>query len=263
MKSLTSCFIIFLLFFGCRPGIKQEQISMKQDQHSFSRPDEARVTHLNWKANVDFGTKTIQAVATWNVETANDAQEIIFDTKNLTIEKILIDNQPAEHKLAEADPIFGQALTVSLTPDTKTVSIFYKTDPQAEALQWLSPQQTADKTNPFLFTQSEAILARSWVPCQDSPSVRFTYDAEVTVPANLLALMSASNPKEKNSTGTYAFTMKQPIPSYLLALAVGDIKFHGISQRSGIYAEPSLVDTGSMGICRSGKNDCWRRRTVR
>ncbi len=179
MKSLTSCFVIFLLFLGCRPGIKQEQISMKQDQHSFSKPDHARVTHLNWKATVDFDTKTIQAVATWNVETAKDAQEIIFDTKDLTIEKILIDNQPAEHKLAEADPILGQALSVSLTPDTKTVSIFYKTDPQAEALQWLSPQQTADKTNPFLFTQSEAILARSWVPCQDSPSVRFTYDAEV------------------------------------------------------------------------------------
>jgi aminopeptidase N len=119
---------------------------------------------LNWKATVDFDTKTIQAVATWNVETGKDAQEIIFDTKDLTLKKILIDNQPAEHKLAEPDPILGQALSVSLTPDTKTVSIFYKTNPQAEALQWLSPQQTADKTNPFLFTQSEAILARSWVP---------------------------------------------------------------------------------------------------
>ena len=245
MKSLTSCFVIFLLFHGCRPGIKQEQISMKQDQHSFSKPDHARVTHLNWKATVDFDTKTIQAVATWNVETGKGAQEIIFDTKDLTIEKILIDDQPAEHKLAEADPILGQALSVPLTPDAKTVSIFYKTDPQAEALQWLSPQQTADKTNPFLFTQSEAILARSWVPCQDSPSVRFTYDAEVTVPANLLALMSAANPKEKNSTGVYTFTMKQPIPSYLLALSVGDIKFHEISQRSGIYGEPSLVDTAA------------------
>jgi leukotriene-A4 hydrolase len=246
MKSLTSSFVIFLLLFlGCRPGIKQEQISMKEDQHSFSTPDHARVTHLNWKASVDFNTKTIQAVATWNVEIANDAQEIIFDTKSLTIEKILVDDQPAEYKLAEADPIFGQALSVSLTPDTKTVSIFYKTNPEAEALQWLSPQQTADKTNPFLFTQSEAILARSWVPCQDSPRVRFTYDAEVKVPANLLALMSASNPKEKNSKGIYSFTMKQPIPSYLLALSVGDIKFHTISQRSGIYAEPSVVDTAA------------------
>ena len=112
-------------------------------------------------------------------------------------------------------------------------------------MQWLSAQQTASKNNPFLFTQSEAILARSWVPCQDSPSIRFTYDAEVTVPANLLALMSASNPREKNTTGIYQFAMRQPIPSYLLALSVGDIKFHEISQRSGIYAEPSLVDTAA------------------
>ncbi len=246
MKSLTSCFVIFLLFLGCQPGKKQEQASMKQDQHSFSKPDHARVTHLTWKAKVDFDTKTIHAVATWNVEVAPGAQEIIFDTKDLTIEKILLDdNQPVDPVLANADPIFGQALTISLKPDTKTVSIFYKTSPEAEALQWLSAQQTASKNNPFLFTQSEAILARSWVPCQDSPSIRFTYDAEVTVPANLLALMSASNPREKNTTGIYQFAMRQPIPSYLLALSVGDIKFHEISQRSGIYAEPSLVDTAA------------------
>jgi leukotriene-A4 hydrolase len=246
MKSLTSCFVIFLLFLACQPGKKQEQTSMKQDQHSFSKPDRARVTHLTWKAKVDFDTKTIQAVATWNVEVAPDAQEIIFDTKDLSIEKILLDdNQPVDLVLADADPIFGQALTIPLNPDTKTVSIFYKTNPEAEALQWLSPQQTASKSNPFLFTQSEAILARSWVPCQDSPSIRFTYDAEVTVPANLLALMSASNPREKNTTGIYQFAMRQPIPSYLLALSVGDIKFHEISHRSGIYAEPSLVDTAA------------------
>jgi leukotriene-A4 hydrolase len=246
MKLLTSCLIIFLIFTGCQPEKKQEQTSMKKDQHSFSKPDQARVTHLNWKATVDFETKTIQAVAIWNIEAAEGAEEIIFDTKGLVIEKIVLDNdQTVEQKLAEADIILGQALTVPLKPDTKTVSIFYKTDPQAEALQWLSPQQTASKRDPFLFTQSQAILARSWVPCQDSPSIRFTYEAEVTIPKQLLALMSASNPKEKNSTGVYRFNMKQPIPSYLLALSVGDIKFHEISQRSGIYAEPSIVDTAA------------------
>ena len=112
MKSLTSCFIIFLVFLGCQPGKKQEQTSMKQDQHSFSKPELARVTHLNWKAKVDFNTKTIQAVATWNVQLAPDAQEIIFDTKDLAIEKILLDDsEPVTPVLAESDPLFGQALT--------------------------------------------------------------------------------------------------------------------------------------------------------
>src|SRR5215204_2433562 len=119
MKSLTSCFIIFLVFLGCQPGKKQEQTSMKQDQHSFSKPEVARVTHLNWKAKIDFNTKTIQAVATWNVQLTPDAQEIIFDTKGLAIDKILLDDsQLVEPVLAGSDPIFGQALTIPVTLDT-------------------------------------------------------------------------------------------------------------------------------------------------
>jgi aminopeptidase N len=72
--------------------------------------------------------------------------------------------------------------------------------------------------------------------------IRFTYDANVTVPKELLALMSASNPQSKNETGVYHFEMKQAIPSYLLALAVGDVAFKPVSERSGVYAEPSVLD---------------------
>ena len=246
MKVLTPCFIIILLAFGCRPEAKQELASMKQDPHSYSRPETARVTHLQWKAKIDFDAKVIDATATWTIETTGDVQQIIFDTKDLAVEKVSLDaNQPVEFKLEAADPTMGQALVIPIKPETKTVSIFYKTSPSAEALQWLSPQQTASKQHPFLFTQSQAILARSWVPSQDSPSIRFTYDAEVTVPTELLALMSASNPREKNSDGVYKFNMKQPIPAYLLALAVGDAQFREISSRTGIYAEPSVVDTAA------------------
>src|SRR5690606_30025527 len=135
------------------------------------------------------------------------------------------------------DDILGQSLSIDVAPDTRSVQIRYRTSPEAEALQWLTAHQTAGKLHPFLFTQSQAILARSWVPCQDTPGVRFTYDADVTVPAHLMALMSAANPMEKNDTGVFHFQMKQPIPSYLLALAVGDITFKPISDRAGVYAE--------------------------
>jgi len=217
-----------------------------QDPHSYAQPQEARVTHLHWKASVDFNTKIIKAVASWSIQAQPDADLITFDTKGLTIEKITLDKDtPAEFRLAENNPLLGQALAVLIKPGTTTVNIYYQTSPEAEAVQWLSPQQTAGKKSPFLFTQSQAILARSWVPCQDSPSIRFTYDAEVTVPNDLLAMMSASNPQTKNDSGTYHFEMKQPIPSYLLALAVGDVSFKPISNRSGIYAEPSLVDTAA------------------
>lgn len=218
----------------------------EQDIHSFALPDDARVTHLHWKATVDFETKTIKAVASWDIASNADADIILFDTKGLNIEKITLDDEvPTTFRLAASDSLLGEALAVLIKPTTKKVNIYYKTSPDAEAIQWLGAQQTSGKKFPFLFTQSQAILARSWVPCQDSPGVRFTYDADVTVPKELLALMSASNPSVKNAEGVYHFEMKQPIPSYLLALSVGDLSFKAISSRSGVYAEPGVIDTAA------------------
>lgn len=216
---------------------------MKTDPHSFSRPAEARVTHLQWDATVDFETRTISALASWDIQPSAGADTIIFDAKGLSISKITLDNDaPAEYTHADRDSIRGQALSVAIRPDTRRVNIYYETSPDAEALQWLEPSQTAGKRHPFLFTQSQAILARTWVPCQDSPGVHFTYDATVRVPPELLALMSASNPMVKNDSGRYAFSMRQPISSYLLALSVGDLAFRKISERSAVYAEPSVVE---------------------
>jgi leukotriene A-4 hydrolase/aminopeptidase len=217
---------------------------MKSDPHSYSRPGEATVKNLQWTATVNFDTKTIDGIASWTIE-GSDADSIILDIKDLEIKKVRVDNAAANFTVGEKDEILGQALAIPIRPDTKSIQIHYQTSPGAEALQWLSAQQTAGKKFPFLFTQSQAILARSWVPCQDSPGVRFTYQADVTIPKDLIALMSASNPQEKNATGKYHFEMKQPISSYLLALAVGDLEFKSISDRSGVYAEKSLVDTAA------------------
>lgn len=237
------CLLLALLLSACGSVQNHEIPVMKQDPHSYARPAEAVTKHLNWNARVNFDTKTIAATALWDIESSGDADTIVFDTKGLNIRRVVLDNgQPADIRLGQNDPVLGQRLAVAITPETKRVQIQYETGPDAEALQWLTAQQTAGKEHPFLFTQSQAILARSWVPCQDSPGVRFTYEAHVTVPKDLLALMSASNPQEKNANGEYHFTMKQPIPSYLLALAVGDIGFQAISDRSGVYAEQPVVD---------------------
>jgi leukotriene A-4 hydrolase/aminopeptidase len=217
---------------------------MQSDPHSFSAPSKARVTHLHWNATVDFTRKVIEATATWDIQVSPGEQEIVFDTKGLSIKKVSLDDgTQTEFSLDSADVLLGQALRIRLDNKTKSISIEYETQPGTEAVQWLEPQQTAGKEKPFLFTQSQAILARSWIPCQDSPGIRFTYEADVTVPKDLLALMSASNPQKKNESGSYHFEMKQPIPSYLLALAAGEIEFEAISDRSGIYAEPSVLDT--------------------
>jgi leukotriene-A4 hydrolase len=216
---------------------------MHQDAHSLANPDDVRVTHLSWKANVDFGTKTISATASWIIDNKTQSDVALFDTKDLQIMNITLDDEvPTEFRIAVKDSLLGEALAVMINKDTKKVNITYRTSPSAEAVQWLEPSQTAGKAHPFMFTQSQAILARSWVPCQDSPNVRFTYDAEVTVAKDYLPLMSASNPQQKNLSGTYQFRMEQPIPSYLLALAVGDIDFRPISNRTGIYAEPLILE---------------------
>lgn len=250
MKRLTLPLVacMMMLATGCQRERQPatDEPMMPKDPHSFAQPSDARVTHLHWKAVVDFDTHRLHATASWTIEATPDADIILLDTKGLAIDSVTRnDGQPASYKLSAPDTLLGQGLAVLLTPDTRTIHIHYHTSPEAEALQWLSPAQTAGKQQPFLFTQSQAILARSWVPCQDSPQVRFTYDAEVTVPPQLMALMSASNPQHKNDSGRYTFHMAQPIPSYLLALTVGDIVFQPVSTRAGVYAEPSMIDTAT------------------
>ncbi|WP_019947256.1 M1 family metallopeptidase [Hymenobacter aerophilus] len=215
------------------------------DPHSHARPAEVSVRHLQLQLTVDFATQTLAGHATWQLHrSATTASELLLDARDLLIEEVLLGEAdagtPAEFELGPADLVLGQALRIPLEADTTTVTVRYRTGPGAAALQWLQPAQTAG-TSPFLFTQSQAILARTWLPCQDSPGVRFTYEARITVPAELLALMSASNPQQLSASGQYEFRMEQPIPAYLMALAVGDLQFAPLSARTGVYAEPATL----------------------
>ncbi len=234
---------------ACKQGQEAEkaieEMSISGDLHSYSKPEQAKVQHLDWNAEVDFDAKVIRAMATWTL--AEGAKEqVIFDTHDLNIESVVDETgNPLVFELSARDETFGQALSIQLPENTRKLSITYTTSPTAKALQWTAPEQTEDKVHPFLYTQSQAILARTWIPCQDSPGIRFTYKAEVKVDPALLALMSASNPQSTNSEGIYLFDMPQPIPSYLLALAVGDLYFKPVGPKTGVYAEASVVDTAA------------------
>jgi len=248
MKKSALLFCIILGLYSCKEKSEMENNRIttkdfqKRDQHSFAKPKEAFITHLKWDAEVDFEEKRIGAIAQYDIQKYPNATEIILDTKNLDIENVWRNKDDSiDFELKGRDELLGRALSIPINPDTKTISIQYKTSQNAEALQWLTATQTRGES-PFLFTQSQAILCRSWIPVQDSPGIRFTYEAKVKVPEGNLALMSAENPKEIDSTGQYSFKMKQPIPAYLMALAVGNLSYHETGAETGIYAEPATME---------------------
>ena len=225
------------------PAVKQDAV----DIHSFAKPAETRVTHVALDLRADMQAHELRGTATLTVQRRAGATELVLDTKDLDIEKVA-DGSGAtlEHTLGEADPVKGRPLTVKLGDRQGPVVVSYKTRPSAGALQWLSPEQTAGKGQPYLFSQGQAILTRTWIPTQDSPGIRQTYSAKITVPAPLRAVMSAEHvsdpPPAASGDRTFEFRMANAIPPYLIALAIGDIGNTAIGSRTAVYTEPSALE---------------------
>lgn len=220
-----------------------------QDFHSYSNPQEIRVRHLDLDLDVNFERKILKGTATLSFERLSQKSDasLILDTRALNISKVEASAdgksfQNTEFTVGSTDAVLGAPLTIRLPERAAHVRIHYSTSPNASGLQWLEPAQTAGKKYPFLFTQSEAIHARSWIPLQDSPQVRVTYTAHVRTPQHLLAVMSAENDASAKPDGDYSFRMTQPVPSYLIALAVGDLQFKSLGHRTGVYAEPPVIE---------------------
>ncbi|MDC3406767.1 M1 family metallopeptidase [Bacteroidia bacterium] len=241
-KYLFIALTLIITFLGCTKNQKNDNF-LNKDTHSYANFNDVRIKHLMLDLRVDFSEKTLDGKVDISIENYTKARQLILDSKDLTIHKVLLeDSIETSFSLGEKSEVFGQPLTVEVEPSTKVVSVYYTTSPDAEALQWLTPEQTLGKVHPFLFSQSQAILARSWVPCQDGPGVKFTYEATIKTDSNLIALMSAENGTTKNENGVYTFKMDQPISSYLLALTVGDLAFASTGRNSGVYAEPAMLE---------------------
>lgn len=226
-----------------------------KDSHSFARPDQIAVKRVELDLKVDFEQKELRGSATLTAERRpgcpTDAP-LRLDTRGLLIEAVSgLDDpgRPSElrHTLGGADRILGSPLVIELPTGVTRVKIEYKTTLRSQALLWLEPEGTAGGKSPFLFTQSEAIQARSWIPLQDSPAVRVTYAATIQVSAPLTAVMSAELKSKRETRGrrTFSFEMAQAIPPYLIALAVGDLSFRELGPRTGVFAEPSVVEAAA------------------
>lgn len=220
-----------------------------QDEHSWSQPGKVRIRHLTLDLKVDFERRELRGFVDLALDWRDPkARELVLDTRDLQIDKVLAKSGDsgwyrAAHQLESGDPVFGSKLSITLRRQHEIVRIRYRTSPSASGLQWLEPSMTAGGKHPFLFSQSQAIHARSWVPLQDTPGVRFTYSARIRTAPQLMAVMSADNDPAAMRNGSYLFRMPQPIPSYLMAIAVGDLAFAPISERAGVWAEPATLES--------------------
>lgn len=214
--------------------------------HSFSNFKEIYTKHLTLDLDVNFENKTVYGIARHEMINKGGADTAIFDIKALNIQKVTIGKEGEEDEtdfiIGKDDKLLGQPLLVKIKKNTKFINIYYKTTDKTEALDWLEPKLTSGKNFPYMYSQGEAILTRSWIPIQDVPSNRLTYSANVKVPKGLLALMSAENPTSKNEDGLYHFEMKQPISCYLIAIAVGNITYRKLGKNCGVYAEPEIIE---------------------
>ncbi len=240
----------YLFYFICLAFSGLQQLQAATDWHTQSNYQEVVSTHVHLELNVDFKQKQLEGYIQHQLKYLDkSAKKLSLDTRALDIHKVelLINDkwQSGEFLLAKEDSVRGSQLNISLKPNTEQVRVYYNSRPEASGLQWLTPQQTAGKKHPFMFSQSQAIHARSWMPIQDTPGMRVTYSAQIKTDKTLRPVMSANNSPERRPDGVYKFTMPQAIPPYLIAIAAGDIYHQAMSKQTAIYSEKAYLESAA------------------
>jgi leukotriene-A4 hydrolase len=221
------------------------ETSLIRDVHSYAEPWKFRLRHVDLDLDVSFDRRELGGTATLAFDRFEPGDSLVLDSRDLHIHSVEASKDgaafsPVRHSTGARDAILGSPLNIHVAPDHRFVRIRYTTSPCATGLQWLEPAQTATERSPFLFTQSQEIHARSWIPLQDTPSVRMTFSARVRTPSGLRPVMGAEE-VGGNDRGAFRFHMAEPIPAYLIALAVGELEFAATGRRTGVYAEPPLL----------------------
>lgn len=245
--------ILFLLAAAGLSACGGDDYDPARDYFSFANTAAYQTRHVELDLLVDFDARQLRGSVVLRMQPMHDAgEQVVLDTRDLTVTSVSMLDEDGElvkasYRFGETDAILGTPLHIDIPASVDTdeeiaVWIDYETSPSSTALQWLPAELTAGGKHPMVFSQSQAIHARSWIPLQDTPAVRVTYEAQIRTPAELLAVMSANNDPLAPRKGRYEFEMPQPIPSYLFAIAVGNIYFAPLGEDTGVYTEPELLD---------------------
>ena len=227
------------------------------DTKTYARPQEARVTHVALDLALDFARKRVGGTADLTILARPEARQIVLDSDELEILRVTdAAGNELPYTVGKDDGDKGAPLTIEIG-DERRIRIQYNASPGAQALQWLDPAQTAGKRHPFLFSQGQEILNRSWIPTQDSPGIRQTWKARISAPEPLTVVMSGLQVRDperlRSPRRAFYFKMDKPVPPYLIAIAAGDIDFRALGPRSGVWAEPAVLDAAAAELADTEK----------
>lgn len=224
------------------------------DRSSLSNPSEAVSTNIKLEWDIDFDKQTITGSVEHVVKVVtNGATHVDFDSAKINIiGDVLVNGEKGTYSAAPAHEVLGTKLSVEIPASLRsegthfTVRFNYFINTDASAMQWLPASATKGLKYPYLFTQSQAIHARSLMPCQDSPGIKTEYTARVTAPKWCTVLMSALADTDKVTEGeknVFVWKQPNPTPAYLVALAAGNLESREISHRVRVWAEPEVVES--------------------
>jgi aminopeptidase N len=226
----------------------------RHDPHSYADLQQGKIAHIDLRIQADFEAHILKIEADYRLAEPVSGS-LFLDTAGIELLNAVAEGRELRWEFDQQDELLGERLHLKELNGATSFSLVFNTSDRARALQWLPAVQTAGGQHPFLYSQCQAIHARSIFPCQDTPSVRFTFSAEVEVPKPLTAVMAAEqigartepsrSVEERGESRVFRFKMPQPIPSYLFAIGAGNLIFRELGPRTGVYAEPELVEAAA------------------